>query len=125
VSRPSLRIIRHDDRQPPGDVTFEVWDPIAARYEPMAALDDGLLRLDDLAERVRLMWVQHDPPRTSLKDAPDPADDDNSEWAELRVSSGANRVYETRNFDQKGWKKAMSRSVAVETICNEVGYVPP
>jgi hypothetical protein len=125
VSRPSLKITRHDDRQPPGDVTFEVWDPIAARYEPMAALDDGLFRLDDLAERVRLMWVQHDPARTSLKDAPDPADDDDREWAELRVSSGANRVYETRNFDQKGWKKAMSRSVAVETICNEVGYVPP
>ena len=125
MSRPSLKITRHDDRQPPGDVTFEVWDPIAARYEPMAALDDGLFRLDDLAERVRLMWIQHDPARTSLKDAPDPADDDDSEWAELRVSSHANRVYETRNFDQKGWKKAMSRSVAVETICNEVGYVPP
>jgi hypothetical protein len=91
----------------------------------MTALDDGLFRLDDLAERVRLMWVQHNPARTSLKDAPDPADDDDSEWAELRVSSQANRVYETRNFDQKGWKKAMSRSVAVEIICNEVGYVPP
>jgi hypothetical protein len=125
VSRPSLKIARHDDRQPPGDVTFEVWDPIAARYEPMAALDDGLFRLDDLTERVRLMWVQHDPARTSLKDAPGPADYDDSEWAELRVSSHANRACETRNFDQKGWKKAMSRSVAVETICNEVGCVPP
>ncbi len=101
-----------------------MWDAIAARYEPMAALDDGLFRLDDLAERVRLMRVQHDPARTSLKDAPDPANDDDSEWAELRVSSQAKGAYEARNFDQKGWKKAMSRSVAVETICNEVGYVP-
>jgi hypothetical protein len=48
-----------------------------------------------------------------------------SEWAELGVSSQANWVYETRTFDQHGWKKAMSRSVAVETICIEVGYVPP
>ena len=124
MSRPSLKITRHDDRRPPGDVTFEVWDPIAARYEPMAALDDGLFRLDDLAERLRLMWVQHDPARTSLKDAPDPARDDDSEWAELRVSAQANRVYETRNFDQHGWQKATGRTAAVETICNDVGYVP-
>src|SRR5271156_3986095 len=33
VSRPSLKIIRHDDRRPPGDVSFEVWNPIAAHYE--------------------------------------------------------------------------------------------
>ena len=89
MSRPSLKITRHDDRRPPGDVTFEVWDPIAARYEPMAALDDGLFRLDDLAERLRLMWVQHDPARTSLKGCFDPADDDGSDCAELRVSSQA------------------------------------
>jgi hypothetical protein len=55
VSSPSLKIARHDDWLPPGDVTFAVWDPMAARHEPMAALDDGLFRLDDLAERVRLM----------------------------------------------------------------------
>jgi hypothetical protein len=33
-------------------------------------------------------------------------------------------VYETRSFDQKGWKKAMSRSAAVETVRNEIGYIP-
>jgi hypothetical protein len=54
VSRPSLKIIRHDD---PGNVTFEVWNPITANSEPIASFDDGLLRLDELAERVRLMWV--------------------------------------------------------------------
>jgi hypothetical protein len=125
VSRPSLKITRHDDRDPPGDVSFEVWNPITVSYEPMVSLDDGLNRVTELAEQVRVMWVQHDPARTSLKDAPDPAEDDDTEWAELRVSAQANRVYETRNFDQIGWKKAMSRSAAVETICNEVGYVPP
>src|SRR5271156_1272141 len=85
VTRPSLKITRHDDRDPPEGVSFEVWNPITARYEPMASLDDGLNRLTDLAERVRLMWVQHDPARTSLKDAPDPDEDDDGEWAELRV----------------------------------------
>ena len=72
-----------------------------------------------------MMWVQQDPARSSIKDAPDPADDDDTEWAEIRVSVWANRVYETRNFDQPAWKKAMSRAAAIETTCNEVGYVPP
>lgn len=124
VSRPTLKITRHDDREPPGDVSFEVWNPITASYASMASLDDGLNRVTELAEQVRLMWVQHDPARTSLKDAPDPANGDDSEWAELRVSAQANRVYETRNFDQHGWQKATGRTAAVETICNDVGYVP-
>ena len=124
MSRPSLKITHHDDRDPPGAVSFDVWNPVIARYEPMASLDDGLNRVTELAEQVRVMWVQHDPARTSLKDAPEPAEGDDGEWAELRASAPANRVYETRTFDQTGWKKAMSRSAAVETICNEVGYVP-
>ena len=37
VSRPSLKITRHDDRKPPGDVSFEVWNPITVSYEPMAS----------------------------------------------------------------------------------------
>ncbi len=124
MSRPSLKITHHDDREPPGDVSFEVWNPITARYEPMASLDDGLNRMTELAERVRLMRVQHDPARASLNDAPDPDEDDDGEWAELRVSAQANRVYETRTFDQKGWKKAIGRTVAIQRTCNEVGYVP-
>jgi hypothetical protein len=125
VSRPTLKITRHDDRDPPADVSFEVWNPIIARYEPMASLDDGLNRVTELAERVRLMWVQHDPARSSLKDAPDPAEGDDGEWAEFRVSAHAILVYETRTFDQHRWRKATGRTASVETICNEVGYVPP
>jgi hypothetical protein len=53
--------------------------------------------MTELAEQVRVMWVQHDPARTSLKDAPDPAETDDSEWAELRVNAQAIRVYD---FDQ-------------------------
>jgi hypothetical protein len=90
VSRPTLKITRHDDRQPPRDVSFEVWNPIAARYEPKASLDAGLNRVNEIAEHVRLMWVQHDPARTSLKDVPDP-DEDDTEWAELRVNVSVER----------------------------------
>jgi hypothetical protein len=124
VSRPTLKIIRHGDREPPGNIPFEVWNLIKANYDPTAPLDAGLNRVTELAEQVRVMWVQHDPTRTSLKDAPDPAEDD-TEWAELRVNAQAIRVYETRSFDQHEWTWAMSRAAAVETICDEVGYVPP
>jgi len=123
MSRPSLKITRHDDREPPGDVAYEVWNPFTATYEPQSSLDDGLLRVGELAEQVRQMWVRHDPTLSSLKDAPDPAEDDETEWAEFRVGAQARLVYETRNFDQRGWQKAMNRSAAVETICNEVSYV--
>ncbi len=124
VTRPSLKITRHDDRKPPGDFSFEVWNPFTAGCEAKASLDDGLDRVTELAEQVRVMWVRHDPARAFLKDAPDPDEDDDTEWAELRVSAQSSRVYETRNFDQRKWKKAMSRTAAIETTCNEVGYVP-
>jgi hypothetical protein len=42
VSRPSIKITRHDDRPPPLGVAFEVWNPITASYEPMASLNYGL-----------------------------------------------------------------------------------
>jgi hypothetical protein len=125
MSRPSLKIARHDDQESPWLVSFEVWNPIGGSYESMASLGDGLDRVTALAEQVRVMWVQQDPARSSLVDSPDPADNDNTEWAEFRVSFQATTVFETRNFDQPGWKKAMSRSAAIETTCNEIGYVPP
>lgn len=123
MSRPTLKIIRHDDRAPPGNITFRVWNPITGCYEAMPTLGVGLSRLDELVERVRMMWKQHDPARASLKDAPEPTNDDDPEWAELRVSRGK-RVYGTRNFDQWEWRQARGRAAAVQTICNEVGYVP-
>jgi hypothetical protein len=125
VSRSSLKITRHDDRKPPGDFSFEVWNPITTRYEPMTSLADGLNRVTDLAEEVRQMWVRHGPALSSWKDAPDPAEDDETEWAEFRVSAQAKLVYETRNFDQREWRQARNRIAAIQTICNEVGYVPP
>ena len=125
MSRPSLRITRHGDQDPPEQIVFEVWNPLAGVYEPMYTLDTGLFRLTELVELVRVMWVQHDPRRGSLKEAPDPAENDDSEWAELRVSAQANRVYETRNFDQLDWKKATNRAAAIQTTCHEIGYAPP
>jgi hypothetical protein len=125
MSRPSLRITRHDDQDPPEQIVFEVWNPLAGVYEPMDTLDTGFFRLAELVELVRVMWVQHDPRRESLNEAPDPAENDDSEWAELRVSAQANRMYVTRNFDQPEWKKATNRAAAIQTTCDEIGYAPP
>jgi hypothetical protein len=125
MSRPSLRITRHDDQDPPEQIVFEVWNPLAGVYKPMDTLDHGLFRLAELVEQVRVMWVQHDPRRESLKEAPDPVENGDSEWAELRVSAQASGVYETRNFDQPAWEKAASRAAAIQTTCDETGYAPP
>ena len=57
----------------------------------MVSSDDGLNRVTEVAKHVRGMRVQHDPARNSLKYAPDPDDDDDSEWAELRVSASVER----------------------------------
>ena len=125
MSRPSLKITRHDDREPrQDDVSFEVWNPFTTSYEPQSSLDGGLFRVGELAEQVRQIWVRHDPVLSWLRDVPDPAEDDETEWAEFRVGAQARLVYQTRNFDQREWRKAMNRSAAVETICNEIGYVP-
>jgi hypothetical protein len=125
MSRPSLRITRHDDQDPPEQIAFEVWNPLGGVYQPMDTLDTGLFRLADLVEQVRVMWVQHDPRRESLNVAPDPAENGDGEWAELRVSAQANRVYEMPNLDQPNWKKAASRADAIRTTCGEIGYIPP
>ena len=124
-SRPSLRTTRHDDQDPPEQIVFEVWNPLAGVYEPMDTLDTGLFRLAELVEQVRVMWTQHDPRRETLNEAPDPAENGESEWAELRVSAQANRMYVTRNFDQPEWKKATNRAAAIQTTCDEIGYAPP
>jgi hypothetical protein len=35
MSRPSLRITRHGDQDPPEQIVFEVWNPLAGVYELM------------------------------------------------------------------------------------------
>ena len=125
MSRPALRITRQDAADGSARFAFEVWDPFAAVYTAQQSLDAALARVDALLERVRDMWMRADPAQTTLQDVPDPTASDDVEWAEFRASAQANRVHETRNFDQPQWRKATGgRQAAVETTCNEVGYRP-
>ena len=125
MSRPALRVIRHDAPDGSARFVFDVWDPFAAAYGPSQGLQTALLRVDELLERVRTLWLAGDAGQSSLKDVPDPDLPDDIEWAEFRASAQANRVHETRNFDAPHWRKAMGgRAGAVEATCNEVGYRP-
>lgn len=123
MSRPALRIIRHDDANGAPRFVFEVWDPWSAQYRAEPDLDSAVRAVDHLLERVRQSWVSHDTALTALTDPPEPDLPESLEWAEFRASAQANRVHETRNFDTRHWRKAMGgRAGALETTCNEVGY---
>ncbi|MBC7799660.1 MAG: hypothetical protein H7Z10_03480 [Gemmatimonadaceae bacterium] len=125
MSRPALRITRHDADDGSARFDFEVWNPWTGAYEPQPDLPAALHHVDTLLERVRQMWVSQDPTQTTLHDAPDPDRPDDLEWAEFRVSAQANREHETRNFDALHWRKAMGgRQGAIEATCNEVGFRP-
>ena len=113
MSRPALRITRHDAADGTASFDFEVWNPWTAAYEPQPDLPGALKQVDALL----------DPVQSTLRDVPDPDLPEDLEWAEFRVSAQANRVHETRNFDALHWRKAMGgRSGAIETTCNEVGF---
>lgn len=123
MSRPALRIIRHDADNGSARFDFEVWNPWTAVYESHANLPAALHQVDALLDRVRQAWVNQDPVQSTLRDVPDPELPEDLEWAEFRVSAQANKVHETRNFDVLHWRKAMGgRTGAVETTCNEVGF---
>ena len=125
MSRPALRITRHDAADCTASFGFAVWTPWPAAYEPQPDLPVALRQVDALLDRVRQAWVSQDPVQSTLSDVPDPDLPEELEWAEFRVSAQANRVHETRNFDALHWRKAMGgRSAAIETTCNEVGFRP-
>ena len=125
MSRPTLRITRHEPQdgiRTEPSFAFEVWDPYQAAYLKQPSLDAALQAVDALLARLRQGWVDR-AALTGLADVPDPDPADEGEWAEFRVSSQANRVHETRNWDVRHWRKAMAgREGALETTCNEVGY---
>ena len=124
MSPPSLRITPFEDRDPPADFAFEVWNPRAAAYEPFPGLDPALERVSRLAQEIHELWVAKDSAMAALQDPPDAAGD--LEFAELRVSAQANRHYDVRSFDNTGWRHfAGYISQAAAHICGEVGYASP
>lgn len=124
MSRPALRIIRHDAVDGTPSYAFEVWDPFTGQYDSKPNLEDAVAEVDGLLERVRTLWLSGDAGQGTLRDAPDPDLPPDLEWAEFRASAQANRLHETRNFDARHWRQAIGgRAGALETTCNEVGFI--
>ena len=121
MSHATLRITRDDDATG-DDYRFDVWDPVQARYERLATLEEASARLQALASAVRELWIAHAPELDTLREPPDEDGDD--EFAELRVTAQANRHYDVRSFDSPGWTHfAGYLDQVLAHICGEVGYV--
>lgn len=122
LSRPSLRITRHADRDRADAFTFEVWSPFAGVYQQVESIDIGLRRINELTGLIGQMWLQRHPKQDALIDVPDPPGGDAVQWAEFRVNATTFRSYDTRGFDRLGWARAAGLLQAAKAICGKVGY---
>jgi hypothetical protein len=125
LSRPSLKITRHADRDRADAFTFEVWSPFTGLYQQVESIDIGLRRVNELTGLICQMWLQRHPKQDALIDVPDPAGSDGVEWAEFRVNATTFRSYDTRGFDRLGWMRAAGLLQAAKATCGKVGYAAP
>jgi len=121
--RPSLKITRHADDTRENHFGFEVWSPFTGNYQPVASIEEGLRRVDELAGLICQMWVQRHPKQDTLADAPDAIGTGTVQWAEFRINATTFRSYDTRRFDRPTWMRAPGMAQAADAICSRVGYV--
>lgn len=125
AGRPSLKITRRVDEQQVGSLTFEVWSPFAASYQPVATLEAGLRRIDQLARLICRMRLHGHQKQDLLADVPDADASDSGQWAEFRSSATIYRSYDTRRNDRPRWARAIGMLQAAETTCANVGCPLP
>ncbi|HVC62605.1 MAG TPA: hypothetical protein VND19_19845 [Acetobacteraceae bacterium] len=123
--RPSLKITRRVDERPAGSLTFEVWSPFVASYQPVASVEAGLRRIDQLARLICQMRLRGHQKQDLLADVPDADPNDSAQWAELRSSATTFRSYDTRRNDRPRWVRAIGRLEAAEATCTSVGCAMP
>jgi hypothetical protein len=124
-TRPSLKVVRHEESAAPIHFTFEVWSPFVGAYQPVASIEDGLRRVDELASLIGRMWIQKHPKQHALTDAPDLGVINCTEWAELRANATPYRSYDTRRSDRPTWVRATGLAQATDMICKRAGYERP
>jgi hypothetical protein len=115
-----LRITRLGDQTEANRFCAEVWNPFLHKYQPVAAVQEGVARVDDRANLIGPMWVERHPKRDALKDVPS-AVETGARWAELRINGTAFRSYDTRSDDRPIWARATSMKQATTAICTKVG----
>lgn len=125
LSRPSLKITRQANPDRADDFVFEVWNPFTGRYQPVASIDIGLRRVNELTRLICQMWIQRHPKQETLIDVPESDGGDGVQWAEFRVNATTYRSYDTRGFDRLGWVRAAGLAQAAKATCGKVGYASP
>jgi hypothetical protein len=125
LCRPSLKITRSGDQTEANRFCVEVWNPFLHEYQAINSLEEGVARVDGLANLIGRMWVERHPKRDNLKDVPSAAEMDGKHWAEFRINATAFRSYDTRSDDRRAWTRATGLKQAATAICTKVGYMLP
>jgi hypothetical protein len=123
--RSSLKITRGAGVHHTGSLTFEVWSPFVAGYQPVASIEAGLRRIDQLVRLICQMRLRGHQKQDLLVDVPDADRSDSGQWAEFRVSATTFRSYDTRRNDRPRWVRATGMLQAAEATCTSVGYALP
>jgi hypothetical protein len=119
-----LKITRSGDLTEANRFCIEVWNPFHHEYQAINSVEEGLARVDELANLIGRMWVERHPKRDNLEDVPNAAAMDGSRWAEFRINATAFRSYDTRSDDRPAWTRTTGIKQAATAICTKVGYVP-
>jgi hypothetical protein len=123
--RSSLKISRRGDEQQAHSLSVEVWSPFTACYQPVASVEAGLRRIEQLAHLICQMRLRGHQKQELLADVPDADPSDHSQWAEFRISATTYRSYDTRRNDRPRWVRAIGLRQAAEATCASVGYAAP
>ena len=100
-----------------------MWNPFVHEYQPVVSIQDGVIRVSDLAKLICRMWLERHPKQDALMDVPVAAEVDGRRWAELRINATTFNSYDTRSNDHFTWARATGLKQAAATICVKVGYV--
>jgi len=122
LSRPSLKITRQVDQRRDSHLVIEVWNPFVGAYQGAGSVEDGLVRVDELASLICRMWLQGHPKRDVLVDVPDGAATEGVRWAEFRINSTTIKSYDTRYYARSEWARAAGMKQAAAITCTRIGY---
>ena len=124
LARPSLKITGRANGTRADRFTCEVWNPFFRAYQPVASVEEGVLRVGGLANLIGRMWTRQHPKLALLEDVPDADLIDRARWAELRINPTIQRGCDTRQDDHPAWSHAVGLVQATQTVCTRVGCTP-
>jgi hypothetical protein len=124
LARPSLKVTGRTEEPPASRFTFEVWNPFLRSYQPVASVEDGVLRVGELADLISRMRARQHPKLALLEDVPEADLIDRTCWAELRINPTIPRGCDTRQDDYPAWTQAGGLVQATQIVCARVGCAP-